>query len=83
MVPAAFCSLPALLGCITASPGVPRWGAHKYSHVGNDRAGTKLQTRPRGRGLEEKVAQSIPRDEGPQHPNAAGPMILAWAARAV
>lgn len=77
------CPLPAPLGCIAASPGVPRWGAPKYGHVDNNRAGAKLQAQPRGRGLEEQVAQSIPRDEGPQHPNATGPMISAWAARDV
>lgn len=56
---------------VPASPGVPRWGAPKYSHVGNIGAGAKLPAHPRGRDLEEQVAQSIPRDKGMQHPDAA------------
>lgn len=42
------CTLPAPPGCIAASPGVPRWGAPKYSHVGNDGAGARLQAQQPG-----------------------------------
>lgn len=69
--------LPA---CTTGCIWAPHWGAPKYSHVGNNSTGAKLQAQPRGHGLEERVAQSIPKDVGLQHPDAVGLMTLAWAA---